>query len=461
MDMPLLHRKTTPSTPATLAAIRDAAHPLTGDAASLDPLMQLIGDRPLTLIGEATHGTAEFYHTRAELTKRLIQEKGYAAVAVEADFPDAYRVNRYVRHEGNDESAHEALGDFKRFPTWMWRNTIVRDFVEWLRDYNAPLAPRDRVGFYGLDLYSMYTSMEKVLEYLERMDPDAATRARQRYSCFETYEQDPQQYGYAASFGFSGDCEDDVVQALAELRRAARSAMARDGWAAQAESFYAQQNARLVANAEKYYRSMFGGRVNTWNLRDSHMMDTLDALLHHLGSTGRNAKVAVWEHNSHLGDARATGMSRRGEHNVGQLARERHGGVGGDTTLIGFTTHTGTVSAADDWDGRVQRKYVRPSQPGTWERLFHEAAESKKGPDPFLLVMRDDAALSDALRDAGGKGGGGGAARTRHRRDLSSADRTSEPPVRRGPARSVRRGAALRRVPCARTPRTRGGLGAG
>lgn len=379
-----------------IAAIRRAAHPLRSIAADLDPLMDLVADRSLALIGEATHGTAEFYQSRAELTKRLIVERGYAAVAVEADWPDAYRVNRYVRHEGTDTSAEEALGDVRRFPMWMWRNTIVRDFIEWLRDHNASLEPRERVGFYGLDLYSMYASMEKVLEYLQRVDPEAAGRARQRYACFETYEQDPQQYGYAASFGFSGTCEEDVVQALAELKRAARSYIIRDGWVEADEAFYAQQNARLVANAERYYRSMFAGRVNTWNLRDSHMADTLDALRGHLGRRGREQKVAVWEHNSHLGDARATSTSHRGEHNVGQLVRERHGD---DAVLIGFTTHTGTVSAADDWDTPVQRKHIRPSQPGTWERLLHDAAEAMEAKD-FALVMRGDPALTEALSDS-------------------------------------------------------------
>jgi erythromycin esterase-like protein len=343
------------------------------------------------LLGEATHGTHEFYRERAEITKRLIKEKGFTAVAVEADWPDAFRVNRYVRGLSDDKNANEALGGFKRFPTWMWRNTVVIDFIEWLREYNASL-PRTapKVGFYGLDLYSLYTSIEAVLGYLSKIDPEAAKRARYRYSCFEHFGEDTQAYGYATSFGLSSSCEREVIEQLIELRRRAADYANRDGRVARDEFFFAEQNARLVHNAEKYYRTMFRGRVESWNLRDRHMAETLEALLTHLAVQGENAKVAVWEHNSHLGDARATYMADYGELNVGQLVRQRYGG---DAILIGFTTYKGTVTAASEWDGPAERKRVRPALAESYETLFHESVGSN-----FLLTIRTNDAGAKAVR---------------------------------------------------------------
>ncbi|HEX8499350.1 MAG TPA: erythromycin esterase family protein, partial [Pyrinomonadaceae bacterium] len=286
-------------------AVRAAARPLEGAGADYDPLLGLVGAARFVLLGEASHGTHEFYAERAAITKRLITEKGFTAVAVEADWPDAYRVNRYVRGESEDADAREALGGFRRFPTWMWRNTVVVEFVEWLRAYNDSLpAGADKVGFYGLDLYSLYTSIEAVLGYLEKVDPEAARRARARYSCFEHFGEDTTSYAYAAAYGAAESCEPAVVEQLVELRRRASELANRDGRVARDEFFYAEQNARLVTNAEEYYRSMFGGRVNSWNMRDRHMAETLDALVAHLSSEGQDARVAVWEHNSHLGDAR-------------------------------------------------------------------------------------------------------------------------------------------------------------
>jgi erythromycin esterase-like protein len=343
------------------------------------------------LLGEATHGTHEIYRERAEITKRLIKEKGFTAVAVEADWPDAFRVNRYVRGLSDDKNANEALGGFKRFPTWMWRNTVVIDFIEWLREYNASL-PRTapKVGFYGLDLYSLYTSIEAVLGYLSKIDPEAAKRARYRYSCFEHFGEDTQAYGYATSFGLSSSCEREVIEQLIELRRRAADYANRDGRVARDEFFFAEQNARLVHNAEKYYRTMFRGRVESWNLRDRHMAETLEALLTHLAVQGENAKVAVWEHNSHLGDARATYMADYGELNVGQLVRQRYGG---DAILIGFTTYKGTVTAASEWDGPAERKRVRPALAESYETLFHESVGSN-----FLLTIRTNDAGAKAVR---------------------------------------------------------------
>ena len=371
--------------------VRKGAQPLAGASRDYDPLINLIADARFCLLGEATHGTEEFYRERAEITKRLIMEKGFTAVAVEADWPDAFRVNRYVRGLSGDKDANEALGGFKRFPTWMWRNTVVRDFIEWLREYNASLpANATKVGFYGLDLYSLYTSIEAVLGYLDKIDPEAARRARFRYSCFEHFGENTQAYGYAASFGMTEPCEREVVNQLVELRRRATVYASRDGRVAQDEFFFAEQNARLVKNAEEYYRSMFRGRVESWNLRDRHMAETLDALVAHLSGQGQEARVAVWEHNSHLGDARATYMADYGELNVGQLVRQRYGR---EAVLVGFTTYTGTVTAASDWDAPSERKRVRPALSGSYEALFHEA-----GTRNFLLTLRDAEKISSALR---------------------------------------------------------------
>ena len=372
--------------------IMKASQPLEGNARDYDDLLKLIDEARFCLLGEATHGTHEFYRERAEITKRLIKEKGFTAIAVEADWPDAFRVNRYVRGLSDDESADEALSGFKRFPTWMWRNTVVLDFVEWLRDYNSSLPTNaTKVGFYGLDLYSLYTSIEAVLGYLNKVDPDAAKRARYRYSCFEHFAEDTQAYGYAASLGIKESCEREVIEQLVELRRRAADYASRDGRVARDEFFFAEQNARLVLNAEKYYRSMFRGRVESWNLRDRHMAETLDALVAHLTAQGQAAKIAVWEHNSHLGDARATYMADYGELNVGQLVRERYGP---EAVLIGFTTYAGTVTAASDWDGPAERKRVRPALEDSYEALFHQADLPS-----FLLPLRDNASASVALRD--------------------------------------------------------------
>ena len=281
--------------------VREAAHPLEDAERNYDPLINMIGEARFCLIGEATHGTHEFYRDRAEITKRLIKEKGFKAVAVEADWPDAFRINRYVRGMSDDRNADEALAGFKRFPTWMWRNTVVVDFVEWLREYNESLPDYSaKVGFYGLDLYSLYTSIEAVLSYLNKVDPEAASRARYRYSCFEHFRENTQAYGYAANFGMTDTCEREVLGQLLELRRRAAEYASRDGRIAQDEFFFAEQNARLIKNAEAYYRTMFRGRVDSWNLRDRHMAETLDALVNHLSAEGQTAKVAVWEHNSHL-----------------------------------------------------------------------------------------------------------------------------------------------------------------
>jgi erythromycin esterase-like protein len=367
------------------------ARPLTGAKEDYNKLLELIGNAHLVLLGEATHGTHEFYIARAQITQRLIAEKSFAAIAVEADWPDAYRVNRYVRGEGDDSEAVDALADFKRFPAWMWRNADVLDFVGWLRDYNDDLAPGAmKVGFYGLDLYSLQSSIAAVLTYLDRVDPEAARRARHRYSCFEDFGEDTQAYGYAAGVGLTESCEDEVIGQLIELQRRAAELVRRDGRGAADQFFFAEQNARLIKNAVQYYRMMFHGRISAWNLRDRHMAETIDALIAYHGRQNRRAKMVVWEHNSHLGDARATEMGERGEWNVGQLVREKYRD---DSVLIGFTTHSGTVTAASDWGGPAERKCVRPALAGSYEALFHEIDH-----DRFVLGLRHGGMAAANLR---------------------------------------------------------------
>jgi erythromycin esterase-like protein len=322
-----------------------------------DRLLDLVRDKRLVLIGEASHGTHEFYAQRAEITKRLLDELGFDAVAIEGDWPDAYRVNRYVREQSDDEDAERALRGFRRFPAWMWRNTVVLDFVEWLRGRGA--------GFYGLDLYSLHASMAAVIEYLDEHGPDEARRARERYACFDHFGTDPQVYGYETGLGGAWPCEDEAVAVLLELQRHPHELLAND------EHFFAEQNARLVVNAERYYRSMYRGRQSSWNLRDTHMFETLQALLAHLGPSSR---IVVWAHNSHVGDARETQMGWSGELNLGQLARER---FPRETLIVGFSTYTGTVTAADDWGDIARRKNVRPGLPGSWEEHFHERGEDR------------------------------------------------------------------------------------
>jgi erythromycin esterase-like protein/orotate phosphoribosyltransferase len=374
---------------ALIKALSETAYPLAGSARDYDPLVGRIGEARFALLGEASHGTHEFYCERAEITKRLITEKNFVAVAVEADWPDAYRLNRYVRGASDDVDAVEALADFRRFPTWMWRNEMVVEFIEWLRAYNDAL-PRgaEKVGFYGLDLYSLHASMKAVLRYLEKVDPEAAKKARERYSCFDHFG-DTQAYGLMTRLNLSKSCEEEVVNQLIELQRRAGQFARSGGQFADDELFYAEQNARLVKNAEAYYRSVFLEEVSSWNLRDRHMAETLDALVTHLGRKGRRAKLAVWEHNSHLGDARATEMGQRGELNVGQLTREKYGH---EAVLVGFTTHHGTVTAASDWGKPAERKRVRPALAGSYEALFHTT-----GRDRFLLIPNDSDAMAQQL----------------------------------------------------------------
>lgn len=379
-----------PNSP-NLELLRNAAHPLSSRNRSLDPLVHLAGDASFVLLGEASHGTHEFYSTRAEITKRLIVEKGFQAIAVEADWPDADRVNRFVRARGQDATAAQALSGFTRFPVWMWRNRDVESFVHWLRHYNGSRpAHTPQVGFYGLDLYSLARSRAEVIRYLDKVDPDAARRARHRYSCFDHFGEDEQAYGYAAQFDLSQSCRDEAVQQLKDLRQRAFDYLHRDGRIAEDDFFSAEQNARLVTNAEEYYRGMFHGRVNTWNLRDGHMAETLQALAGNLENRFGRPKIVVWAHNSHLGNARATDRCRHGEFNLGQLVRERYA----QAVLVGFTTYTGAVTAASDWGGRHESKHVRPALAGSYEALFHQI-----GVPRFLVTFAGDETLSSEYRE--------------------------------------------------------------
>ncbi|HEY0565111.1 MAG TPA: erythromycin esterase family protein [Terriglobales bacterium] len=341
-------------------------------------------DARFVLIGEASHGTHDFYAIRAAITRRLIQECGFSAVVGEADWPHAYRVNRYINLLGSDNTAEEALRGFERFPQWMWRNQDVVEFVNWLRDWNGSVGDdRDRCGFYGMDLYSLFDSVAEVVSYLEKVDPEAARKAKERYACFEGYNEDTQAYGYAAHFNLDESCEQGVIQQLLEMQRNGASLNpAEDGRLAADEFFRAEQNARLVKNAEEYYRSMFGGRVSSWNMRDQHMAETLENLCEHLTAWNRRpARMVVWAHNSHLGDCSATQMARMGEFNVGQLVRERYQQ---QAVLVGFTTYTGSVTAARDWDGDAERRNVRKALNGSYEELLHRV-----GKPSFLLNFRD------------------------------------------------------------------------
>lgn len=359
-------------------------------------LLDLVGDARIVLIGESTHGTREFYAARWEITRMLIEDKGFTAVAAEADWPDAYRINRYIHHQGSDTSAEGSLRGFERFPAWMWRNTVMLDVVSWLRQHNDQRAANDGnpVGFYGLDLYSLHRSMHEVVGYLDRVDPEAAGRARARYACFDHVSAgDGQAYGYTAAFGAGESCETEVVEQLLDLQRHATDYVRADGVTARDEQFYAERNAWSVRNAEEYYRSIFGGRVSSWNLRDLHMADTLDALIGHLDRhSGEASRVVVWAHNSHVGDADATEAGAHGELTLGHLVRQRHRD---HCRLIGFTTHHGSVTAASEWGGTAERKIVRPALPGSVEELFHEV-----GKESFLVGTRDDDPVAGTLRTA-------------------------------------------------------------
>jgi protein-L-isoaspartate(D-aspartate) O-methyltransferase len=369
--------------PLVAKLVREVAEPIDEiGAASLDGLLDRIGDARLVLLGEATHGTSEFYRMRAHITRELVARRGFRLVAVEADWPDAALVDDYVL--GGPPKAALRFTPFSRFPTWMWRNEEVDAFVQWLRAYNADQRePAARAGFHGLDLYSLFTSIAAVLAYLDTVDPEAARAARARYATLAPWQRDPASYGHAVLLGRIASAEPAVVAMLCEMLERRIEYARLDG----ARCFDALQNARVVAGAERYYRAMYYAGPESWNLRDAHMVEALQALL---AFYGPDAKAVVWEHNSHVGDASATEMALRGEHNVGQLCREQYGEA--NVYLVGFATDHGTVAAADDWDEPMQTMRVRAAHPESHERVLHDS-----GVPAFLLPLR--APAHEAVRE--------------------------------------------------------------
>lgn len=376
--------------------LQEAVRPLHETGDEYGDLLDLVGDATVVLLGEATHGTHEFYRERAQITKLLIRNKGFKAIAIEGDWPDAYRVNRFVRGQGDDHEAVDALRGFTRFPSWMWANADVLDFVGWLKSHNESLPPHSApVGFYGLDLYSLYRSAREVIDYLEKTDVQAAERARLRYGCLERFGSDSQKYAYATGLGLASSCEEAVVAQLLDLLKQQEGyRIHADGELAEDAYFNAEQNSRLVHAAEHYYRTMLRAEISSWNLRDEHMIETLERIRLHLSRRGHEPKVVVWAHNSHVGDARATDMSRRGEFNVGQLAREKFGAGASGSVSIGFTTYHGSVTAASKWDGEAEHKTIRPALNGSYEELFH-----RTGFPRFYLNLRRSWEAARILRE--------------------------------------------------------------
>lgn len=360
---------------ARIAGLRRTARPLR-DSPDLDPLMERIGDARYVLLGEATHGTSEFYTWRAEITKRLILEKGFTIIGVEGDWPDCYRINRFAKSRFQaGVSAELVLHAFDRWPTWMWANREVQGFVDWLRAHNASRGEAQKAGFYGLDVYSLWDSMRAVIDYLERVDPESVRTARRAYNCFEPFAEDEQEYARATAL-IPTSCEDETIAVLSQLRAKAE-VYREDG----SEGFFnAEQNALIARNAERYYRAMVRGGPMSWNVRDHHMVDTLDRLMAHHGP---RCKAVVWEHNTHVGDARYTDMARSGMVNVGQLVRQHHERDG--VVIVGFGTHRGTVIAAEEWGAPMQRMRVPAAKPQSFEALMMESGVGDS------LIVFDDA----------------------------------------------------------------------
>jgi erythromycin esterase-like protein len=371
---------------ALIGEIQSLARPLRNPD-DLDPLIEAIGDSRYVLLGEASHGTSEFYTWRAEISKRLIVEKGFSFVAVEGDWPDCYSVNRYVKSL-DGYTAEKVLHAFARWPTWMWANREICDFVEWIRNHNVGMPEQREAGFYGLDVYSLWESMHAVLEYLERMDPELARTARRAYSCFEPYEEDAQEYARATAL-VPTSCEAEAVSILRALRTRA-SEFRDDGRDA---FFNAEQNALVARNAELYYRTMVRGGPGSWNVRDNHMVETLNRLMTH---HGRNSKAIVWEHNTHIGDARFTDMARSGMVNVGQLARQEHERDG--VVLVGFGTHRGSVIAGREWGARMEKMSVPEAREGSYEHAMKEAGIG----DSLMIFPKGESDRTAALAEPRG-----------------------------------------------------------
>lgn len=375
-----------PVMPELLAGVRSLSRPLRSPA-DLDPLLDRIGEARYVLLGEASHGTREYYTCRDALSRRLIEEKGFSFIAVEGDWPDCYRVNRYLKgYSDSQASARDVLHYFERWPTWMWANEEIVDLIAWLRQYNDGLPDEQKVGFYGLDVYSLWDSLYQVLGYLGKHDPQALSAARRAFQCFEPYGEDVHDYARATRW-IDTSCEDEVVTLLAELRRSGGQYPA-DGKEAH---FNAEQNALVVKDAEHYYRTMVQGGPESWNLRDRHMTETLERLMRHHGPS---AKAIIWEHNTHIGDARFTDMADDGMVNVGQLVREEHTPDG--VVLVGFGSYRGSVIASEEWEAPMKRMRVPPARPGSWEEVLHRA-----GAENRLLLLDEAHANAEFLEERG------------------------------------------------------------
>jgi erythromycin esterase len=369
-------------------SIRDASRPLR-DGRDLDPLLTRIGDARFVLLGEASHGTSEYYTWRAEITRRLIVEKGFRFIAVEGDWPSCDHLDQYIKGRGDaGADAREALQAFDRWPTWMWANEEVAELAEWLRRHNENRPEADQVGFHGLDVYSLWESLYAVIGYLRRVDPGAVDAARRAFRCFEPYGEDAQEYARATTRLVPASCEAEVIALLAQVRRKAPAYREDDRWAA----FRAEQNALVVRDAEAYYRAMVRGGPESWNIRDRHMAETLERLARHYGP---NSRGVVWEHNTHIGDARYTDMADDDMVNVGQLARHRWGDS--DVVLAGFATHRGSVIAGRAWDAAAEQMDVPEGREGSWDDLLHRAGEQDK------LLLLDGDAGPPALRERRGQ----------------------------------------------------------
>jgi erythromycin esterase len=360
--------------------IKDAALPLRGKQ-DIDPLIERIGDARCVLLGEASHGTSEYYIWRSHISRRLIEEKGFSFIAVEGDWPDCYRVNRYVKgYRDSGENGRDVLHAYERWPTWMWANWEIVALAEWMRQHNAELPADRKVGFYGLDVYSLWESMDAILRYLEKVDGEALKAARRAFQCFEPYEESAEDYARATAGYIPATCEREVVDMLRALRSELPKETAEDREAA----FVAEQNAWVVKNAETYYRTMIRGGSASWNVRDHHMVDTLDRLMrYHEQTHGPNAKAIIWEHNTHVGDARATDMARAGMVNVGQLVREGRQREG--VYVVGFGSHHGSVIAGQAWGAPMERMQVPEARPDTWEDALHRAGAEDK-----LLLLENE-----------------------------------------------------------------------
>lgn len=361
------------------------------DPHSYAPILDKMGNAQLVLLGEESHGTHEFYQARARLSRYLIEQKHFNAIAIEGDWTSAYPVHLYLQGQGALSQTLEALAQFKNFPLWMWRNKVMLRFLHWLRGHNDQIEGAKKVGFYGLDLYCLYEALAAVLDYLKQHDPLIAKKAAKRYACFDHHAFDSQKYGYLVSGNLKKSCVKEVIEQLLDMQRFAFAELEKqDGHETEA-LFYALQSARLIKNAEHYYRALFASDEITWNIRDQHMMETLENLVAHLSAQqGERAKIIIWAHNSHIGDARATEMSERHEVNLGQLVRERF-----DTGsfLLGFSTYQGSVTAASEWGALAEIKAVNPAIAESYEDLFHQLQYKN-----FFLSLREESLLNRLLK---------------------------------------------------------------